>query len=290
MAEFLENVTEHSPQLQDIEGLPPSVNIYQYNGMSDFNQRLSFEHSRSFHPGVVFFMIEPSDFERDFSDCSIRLAFHVRIYFNAETKTLAIKIPHPILEHAIRLMDTTLKDLSKPMGLAKAVLFWGAGRLRDSLGSAKEADAGWGPLRPSPDAPRRRRPPVVLEVAWSETNAKLRRDCQYWVDPQRGQADLAIGVNIYRQERKISISKWGWNHDATRPRANETSTLEITKRGGQIHFMPDNSAPQLTIPFHTLFRRDPQHPRERDITLDTQELIEFAQGIWDAMEFLSDSS
>ncbi|KAJ5826580.1 hypothetical protein N7447_003343 [Penicillium robsamsonii] len=59
--------------------------------------------------------------------------------------------------------------------------------------SRSRKEAWWGPRRPPRRAPKR--PSVVLEVTSSETPDKLRRDAHYWVDPAKGQANMAFTVS-----------------------------------------------------------------------------------------------
>jgi hypothetical protein len=120
---------------------------------------------------------------------------------------------------------------------------------------------------------------VVLEVASSETSGKLRHDAHYWVDPARGQANMAIAVKVYAKKTQITIEQWEWNSELSRPISK--ACLTMRKSGGKIRFDPDQPTPQLLIPFHLLFRRPAEGKSERDIIFSTQELVEFATVVWE---------
>lgn len=53
---------------------------------------------------------------------------------------------------------------------------------------------------------------MVLEVAMSETERKLRRDIDLWLDPIRGNANIAMAIKVNRRRPMNSIDKWVWDH------------------------------------------------------------------------------
>ncbi|KAJ5553411.1 hypothetical protein N7494_002789 [Penicillium frequentans] len=177
--------------------------------------------------------------------------------------------PHDQAETAFH---TALISVLYPMGLVNSILHWGSATLTNKDGSRKAADGGWSPRGTL------KRPSVVLEVAWSDTSAKLRRDCQYWVDPLKGEANMAIGIKIHKNAPHITFSQWEWNPELSR--AIQTSCLNITKSDDGIQFNPQ-ATPQLVIPFHLFFRRPAENSRERDLIFRAQDLIELATEVWD---------
>jgi hypothetical protein len=302
---------------QEIEELPPSVNVYHYKGMDDFCRVLSLELNRlhsSFRTAPntgapptggncegrqddlitlpqsevtqsdhIIFIIEPLAFEHDFLNSLEHPSVRGRISFNPRTNILVVKMILPTHEQAARAFDDMLKLALQPMGLYRVIHTWGATTLTAPDGTRKEADGGWGPRRHPRGAPKK--PAVVLEVASSETPGKLRRDCHYWVDPSRGEASMAIGVKIHAQKPQISIEQWEWSSESSRP--TKKAHLTIAKSDSKIHFDPDQPLTQLIIPFHIVFRRPAESGRERDIVFAKQELIEFANVVWD-MQFESE--
>lgn len=141
------------------------------------------------HSEHLVFLIEPTTFEHDFinSDPPVRTI----TFFNPKTKILIVKLPGPGHEQAIREFEGMLKLALVPMGLASKYKAWGSTGMVAIDGTRKQADGAWGPQKPPRHAPRR--PTVVMEVANSESYAKLRRDSQYWIDPERQEANVAIG-------------------------------------------------------------------------------------------------
>jgi hypothetical protein len=298
MVELYDSATQHSPQ--DIEELPPSVNVYHYKDMGDFCRVISLERNRlysSFRAGGscegrhddlttlpqsdhIIFIIQPLTFAHDFLDSEADRPFRAKIFFNPKTNILVVKMRSPAHEQAAEAFTEMLILALKQRDLHNMIFSWRSTTLTAEDGSVKEADGGWGPRRPPRRAPKR--PSVVLEVASSDTPGKLRRDAQYWVDPEKGQANMAIGVKVHGKKPQISIEQWEWSSELSRP--IQTSCLTITRSDGKILFDPDQPTAQLLIPFHLLFRRPAENNGERDIVLATQELVEFATLVWD-MQF-----
>jgi hypothetical protein len=307
MARPYDSGTQHGPQ--DIEGLPSSVNVYHYNNMDDFCRVISLERSRlysSFRAAQgnyegrqdnlpqtegtqsdhIIFIIQPSTFAHDFLDPLADRPFHDRISFNPRTNLLVVKMPLPAHEQAAVAFDDTLKSALQERGLQNAIFSWRSTTLTAEDGTRKEADGAWGPRRTPRGAPKR--PSVVLEVASSETSGKLRRDCHYWVDPARGQANMAFGVKVHARIPKITIEQWEWNSQASRPIENQHLTITKSRSDGKVRFDPEQATPQLLIPFHLLFRRQAENHRERDIVFSTQELVELATLVWE-LQFENES-
>ncbi|KAJ5972714.1 uncharacterized protein N7479_002632 [Penicillium vulpinum] len=228
------------------------------------------------HSEHLIFFIEPTTFEHDFINSDPPVGTNT--FFNPKTKILIVKMLGPAHEQATVAFDDMLKGALEPMGLTKAIQSWGSTEMLAIDGTRKKADGGWGPRRPPPNAPRR--PTIILEVANSETYAKLRRDCQYWIDPERQEANAAIGVNLHTKRPEISIDLWEWSSQTSRP-INRTHLTISKKSDGAVYFDPDHPPPQVVIPFESLFRRPAQINRERDIVIETQELVEFASMVWE---------
>ncbi|KAJ5382974.1 hypothetical protein N7517_000885 [Penicillium concentricum] len=228
------------------------------------------------HSEHLIFFIEPTTFEHDFinSDSPVR----TNTFFNPKSKILIIKMAGPAHEQAAEAFNDMLKEAFRPMGLHKAIQSWGRTTMLAKDGTRKVADGGWGPQRPLRNAPKR--PTVLLEVANSETYAKLRRDAQYWIDPEKQEANVAIGVNLHTKRPEITIDQWEWSSQTSRP-INRTHFTIKRKSDGAVYFDPHNPPAQLVIPFKSFFRRPAQINKERDIVIGTQELVEFASMVWE---------
>ena len=185
MVELYDSATQHSPQ--DIEELPPSVNVYHYKDMDDFCRVISLERNRlysSFRAGGscegrhddlttlpqsdhIIFIIQPLTFAHDFLDPEADCPFRAKISFNPKTNILVVKMRSPAHEQAAESFTMMLILALEQMNLQHAISSWRSTTLTAEDGSVKEADGGWGPRRPPRGAPKR--PSVVLEVASSDT-------------------------------------------------------------------------------------------------------------------------
>ncbi|KXG54036.1 uncharacterized protein PGRI_071800 [Penicillium griseofulvum] len=325
MSGLNESTIQHD--LQDIEGLPPSVKVYHYNGMDDFcriifleNDRLygssgpktqdresgaSYEERKdqSITPPPIkgttntlddsnnwdnddesehlIFIIEPTDFEHDFLDSDSLLQVNIRIFFNPKTKILVVKMASPVDREAALIFHDMIEEALEPMGLKNAIQLLGSTIMLATDGTKKQADGGWGPQRPPRDAPRR--PTLVLEVSNSRSYAKLHRNVQYWVDPEKQEANVAIGISLHRNKPEITIDQWECSSGVSQP-IQKAHFIIRGRSNGQVYFNSENPLPQLVIPFHLLFRRPAENNREHDIVISTRELVEFAIMVWD-MQF-----
>ena len=88
---------------------------------------------------------------------------------------------------------------------------------------------------------------------------------------------MAIQVN--RQRPMIDIKMWVWDyvngksHRSHHIQVSESETDGVNLSGGP-----------LVIPFHLLFLRKPQTPRETNVVIDEESLQKIAEWGWD-MQF-----
>lgn len=279
------------------EGLPRSVRRYRYQGEEHFSQILDLERERlrrSMHAALdtanttysentsgqstditeyIVFSIDAPTFEHDFNpyDRPIR---SFRYTFDPTTNTLIIKMPTHEHQQAAKAFDKAIDRVLTPMGLDTAICHYG-GVAIDINGNSKVADGGWGPRRRPRGSPQR--PSVALEVVVSETQAKLHRDVDLWLDPSRGNAKIAIAVTVNRKRPMITVEKWEW--DQVHGQSQESQHIEIweSTTGDKVSV----SGSPLTIPFHLLFLRNPDCPRETDLSIGEEGLKEIAEWIWD---------
>lgn len=283
-----------------MEVLPPSVRRYLYQGEEHFCQILRREHDRlqnsvrnlrntpddavEITEYIVFFIDAPT-FERDFCDPNTAITtLSCRSSYSPTTNVLTIKMLTPEHDRACYAFGKAVDMALVPMGLDRTILPY-AGVGINVNGRVKQADYGLGPRRPPPG----RRPPsgspkkptVVMEVAVSETQAKLRRDVDLWLNPERGNANVAISMKANRKKPVLTVDKWEW--DATNQQSQNTQHIVIaeSESGDQVTV---SQAP-LVIPFHLLFGRPPSSPRETDIYISQQELVEIATLVWESKEY-----
>ena len=248
----------------------------------------------------IIFSIDPSTFEQDFIGShsipahSIRTSFNtptleqdfespdiiptysIRTSFNPTTELLVVKMvtgEHTQIAFAVhKAIDEALQQ----MGLDETINNYACVDINVG-GETKQADMGWGPRRPPRGYPKR--PTVVLEVGVSETRSKLHRDIDLWLDPTRGNANVAIAIKVNRQRPMISIDKWIW--DAVNGKSLNCQHIEVAE--SDTDEVKVSGGP-LIIPFHLLFLRQPQAPRETDVVIDQEWLQNIAEWGWD-MQF-----
>lgn len=212
----------------------------------------------------IIFSIDNDSFQQNFLREDHHI-FHVRLCYCPQTNILVVKMPLPSHEEAAVAFGEMLTFTLAEMGLRYEIAHWGHTTLRANDGTVKEADGAWGPRRPPRDAPPR--PTLVLEIAFSDTYAKLRRDAHYWIDPARQEACIAIGIKINVQRPGITIDQYEWDISKCKPVT--TNHFTIKRSGKRIYFDSENDEPRLIIPFHKLFRCQGEIPRERDIIIST---------------------
>lgn len=278
-----------------LEDLSLSIRRYPYEGKEKLRQILNhefdrFQHEPSSHlrsdrspsrsdfsaSEYIIFEIDPTTLERDFLDPNVKPIPFLCSSFDTTKGLLLVKMMTQEHSQAMEAFDAVILEALRPMNLNRAIQTFSAVTIRaDDRG--KEADHGWGPLRP----PRgyARKPTVALEVAVSEAPEKTQRDVDFWLDPNRGNANIAITLRVNQTKPLITIDKWEWQNQ----QSQRTQQIIIAK--GHNGERVTVSGSPLTIPFHLLFRRPRSSPVETDISIGEQELTGAAEWIWAVQEF-----
>ena len=164
----------------------------------------------------------------------------------------------------------------RSVGLNKAaILRYGGASINVGGANEKQPDCGWDHRQPPHGVANR--PSVVLEVGLSEPETQLRNDARMWVDPVRGQVDMAITVKVNPREPQLKFDTWEW--DSGIQRAHVTQSCVIETSGDKT-----TVSHPITIPFKYIFRRSPDIPRETDIRLEKQDLIDMATMVWEVQD------
>ncbi|KAJ5183970.1 hypothetical protein N7492_001586 [Penicillium capsulatum] len=153
------------------------------------------------------------------------------------------------------------------MGLRNNFRFYARATIRGQ-DRGKEGDQGWGPL-PAPES-HPDKPTVTLEVGVSESHAKLRRDVDWWLHPDKGNANMTVTIKVDRKHPGLTIDRW----ERTDGVVQSTQQIDISKVNGIAQV---NAS--LVIPFESLFLRQPTG-NESDITLDQGTLRILAERTW----------
>ncbi|KAJ5178621.1 uncharacterized protein N7500_001320 [Penicillium coprophilum] len=258
-------------------GLPLSTKTYTYEGKKQFEEIARLEHRRLEqslrHLQILCYKHRSPSFRKDFS---LKLNVGVRQFYNPTLHILILRMTLP--EHSEitgHFHDAVMRAL-KSMGFETTAIFrYGGADINVGGGNTKQPDWGWGPAR-RPGVTNR--PSVVLEAGLSEPETKLRNDARMWVDPTRGEANMAITIKINRRKPMITIQTWEWDSNSQRPHVTQSCVIE--KTGDNITV----SKQALVIPFNLLFRRPPSIPREIDIRLQKSELAKIGAGVWEMQE------
>ncbi len=197
--------------------------------------------------------------------------------YDAALELLLVKMPESTTHStASSTFNRILLKALEPLGMDLALACIGSGCHFGDMGG-KEPDQAWRPIR-LPPGRSRAWPVVVLEVALSETQAKLRSDVRYWLRASEGDVKSVITLSIGSNARRIVIGKWATNAEGHQ---YEQQNVVVSRNGnGRVSI---TGAP-LVIGFEELFLRSPTVPRERDIEV-SHEMLEFiAARTWEEQE------
>lgn len=150
-------------------------------------------------------------------------------------------------------VNKAIDNALRRMGLDLAINHYHAADI-DVNGRMKQPDMAWGPTR-TPRG-RHKRPTVVLEVAVSETKSKLHRDMDLWLDPGRGNANVAIGIKANRKRPMISIEKWVWDDVKAEPFNHSILKFQKTSSTKSNCLVVHLSSPLITFSYEILNCRE----------------------------------
>ncbi|KLJ05799.1 hypothetical protein EMPG_10772 [Blastomyces silverae] len=262
---------------QMIEALPPGSSQYDAEGLEaeDLEELLqrdslsthTVDHfdsdgKRLLDSYVVFKNVAP-DTMRDFSNQK-----HLgRIKDQSLTNhLLIINMPSGDHESAIRYFDKVLQRKLDEMrtDFSLEVKACGASDVRGTT-RIKTPDTSYRPrLRPATRSAEW--PSLVLEVGYSESASKLRKDASWWLTESQGGVRVVITLKLFRNHR-VHFGMWQFRDGAARPRPVMTQEATVTKRTS----VYSASAP-MVIRFQDLLLRPPAGNGECDIVLDRDDL------------------
>ncbi|KAJ5382480.1 hypothetical protein N7517_000391 [Penicillium concentricum] len=272
-------VVEYESEVERfLEDLPPSSR-YTYKRKAQLDEILQTEYHRlescradaETSEYFVYVDISPFSFNQTFllPDPIAGL----RLFYNPELHILITRMSTLEQVQTTSALYTAVAETFRHMGLNHATQWFGGVNVDVGNGKTKQPDGGWSPIRPPPGGARR--PGVVVEIGLSEPETKLPNDARMWVDPGKGEANMAITVKINRRKPELKLHTWEWNLNLQG--SHVTQSTVITKTGDKVTV----SQTPLTIPFHYIFQRSPEHLRETDVQLEKQQLIDWATSVWD---------
>ncbi|KAJ5673333.1 hypothetical protein N7507_002460 [Penicillium longicatenatum] len=225
--------------------------------------------------GYVLFEIKERDIRTDFLDRIQATNLSLRLSFDFKTSLLLVKMMGPVHSEMQSRFNDMITFALTAMGLQFEFQNYSGVTIRGD-DSGKEADWGWGPAAGQPG--HTGKPTVSLEVAVSESQAKLERDVRWWLSPTKGRANLTVTINVNRRAPSLTIDIWQW----VDIHIQRTQQVTIAKVDGQVFVTGD----PLTIPFDLLFLRQPTAgSAESDVILHQQALVPFADSVWRVQGF-----
>ncbi|EAW21131.1 uncharacterized protein NFIA_062920 [Aspergillus fischeri NRRL 181] len=249
----------------DLEGLPPTVNIYPWEGPDHFQNIVDSELHQFKDPQrsspcdwIVFSNVSETIFERDFQE-ETDLSKQWKSY-NRSRQLLFVEIARGTPEHteATQTFNYILKEAVDRMGLSTVLRNFSDTMIQGD-DCAKVPDNGWGPRRP-PAGRSRKWPTVVLEVGVSQGKSKLEEDARFWLEESEGDVKISLAISVDPRIPEIVLEKW----------------KIIWRQNEDILF--DNEP--LVIEFEDLFLREADNPREINIEFDQGSLQRLAENIW----------
>ncbi|CAG8900740.1 unnamed protein product [Penicillium egyptiacum] len=284
MAESL-SYPEHHVGRSFLEDLPQPIKRYRYQGKEHFLRTRyleldRFECSKHDTSEYILFDIDADTLKKDFLDPGIEDNSFTFDSFDTEENLLLIKMETREHGQAIQEFGYTIMRQLDDMGLRTTVEKFTT-TIQAPAGTGKRPDNGWGPTRQRGDD--RHRPTVDLEVGVSESQAKLERDATFLLDPQRGNANIALTIKLNRTRAQMTLDKYEW--DAPNGRINRLQRIQIAEdpSGEEVTV---NNAP-LIIPFEQLMERPRSSPAEKGITVGVEDLKAIADSIWRVQHSLS---
>ncbi|CAG8193444.1 unnamed protein product [Penicillium salamii] len=180
-----------------LEDLPSSIKRYVYEGESSFLRILSeelYHREPSERSAFLLFHVSGEMIEVLFDpNKETTILTRNTSSFDLNEELLLIKMPSNEHSIATSAVDHAVMATLLPMGLNEHLLAY-PGATTQGNARGKQPDCGWGPRRPPRNHPKR--PSVVLEVAWSESDAKLNSDVRFWLNPTDGNARTCLTLRV----------------------------------------------------------------------------------------------
>jgi hypothetical protein len=261
----------------DLEGLPPTVNIYPWRSPDHFQNVANSELQRFKDPQlsstcdwIVFSNVSEPIFEHDFEE-ETDLSKQWKSY-NRSRQLLFVQIARGTPEHteATQTFNYIPKEAVDRMGLSTALRNFSGTTIRGG-DWAKVPDNGWGPRRPPADHSRKW-PTVVLEVGVPQGKSKLEEDARFWLEESEGEVKICLAISVDRRIPEIVIEKW----KVSNGKPAMAHKVTVWRRNEDILF--DNES--LIIEFEDLFLREADNLREINIEFDQASLRRLAENIW----------
>jgi hypothetical protein len=271
-----------------LNGIPKGTVRHRFTNISDLRAALRRQcdllaKGESYNQYLVFLNVTEKELEK-LVENQIKSC---RISYERNSGTLVVKILGKPHEAANRSFAGLLTNKAIQMGLFESLQPYGGSTIDLDI-SFKEGDSAWAPSPPPQGNPW---PSVVLEVGYSESQARLVNDAKLWLEAPGSQVRTVITMKINRQPRRIVMQRWEMVQVARRvTRAAPTGQIIAARKIQEVRIslQPNNTTTvsgTFTLPFQNVFLR-PQNPAnvlEQDFTFTQQDLRAIANLVWRVM-------
>ncbi|KLJ05481.1 hypothetical protein EMPG_11060 [Blastomyces silverae] len=264
-----------------LKHLPPQTRKYKYSGFQHLEEAVSEEYRRFLDenrsPFVIFTDFPPNEIKNH------EERFPGKVDYSPPLQILLLNIPSLPHEEAAEAFGYRLASKAEEMGILDILSLRGGTRTRTPA-REKQADRSWAP-RELPPGRSTQWPTVALEVAFSESRERVKRDMAWWLRESAGDVCMAVSIDIKRQSGNIYVTSWAQGRMPARqhPRPAPKRIQEIVISRGQDGQPPNLTGDDLIIPFHQVMLRHPCSG-ETDFVFTKEDLLKVAQSVWHAID------
>ncbi|KAL4963991.1 uncharacterized protein BDV14DRAFT_190515 [Aspergillus stella-maris] len=255
---------------------PSVIPHYQYQGPEQFLRDFEREHNPSKQTDHWFLLtgVTQRIFNEHFSQPESG-PFSRGCAFDSDLKCLLVAMPESTTHSAAAMIFTKMVSrAARSVWMEDGLDEMGSGGHTSKVMGAKQPDMAWRPERKVPGRDNHW-PSMVLEVALSETRAKLQSDARYWLRaPPGGAVKIILTLIIKQRKEEIIIERW--EHVRAQGSPHLQQQVVISRRRSNVTF----TGSPLVIGFNNLFLRPPLTPEEVDLQLDNEKLQLIAEKIW----------
>ncbi|KKZ62173.1 hypothetical protein EMCG_03311 [[Emmonsia] crescens] len=252
------------------KGLPSGTREYNYLGFEHMKEVLRQDGGLF----TIFKNVTPEEIEK-------HQDFPGRLDYSPPLQILIINMlshPHEIAAAWFNYLLLSKSDHILPLGATSAKV----------SAREKQADSSWRP-RPNPPGISPSWPTVALEVAFSESRAKVKRDVSWWLHESNGDVRMVLTIDIKTTSGDIYINSWDRGaimptrlHPYPEPRAIQEIKLYRNQS-------PMLDGDDLVIPFDKMMLRKPG-PGEGPFIFTKKELQGLAERVWEGMDLYEKSN
>ncbi|KAK2796325.1 hypothetical protein FQN51_009415 [Onygenales sp. PD_10] len=264
--------------------LPPDVSEYEYSGLDHLTEMTerAYDHfvaNNTQSPFVIFTNFPPEEFEQ-YKD-----NFKDAVDYSPHLQLLILTMVSSPREAASRVFDGLVRDKARENGVRRKLSPRGSTRT-ETPDRQKQADGSWIPHE-LPPGRTRQWPSVALEVGYSESREKLKRDMEFWLNTSND-VQMTLSIDIRRPSGNIFFTTWKRGilippRTSSNPEPQAMQEIKIERgRAGQqqLNITGGNS---LVIPFQSIMLRQPGQG-EGDFVFTREDLLEVAGEVWLAMD------